>query len=104
MDRRGFIKAGLGAAAMLPVVGAVFAARTAFAEPQLATEVPAAKALVDALQYRNQSDKPDQHCSNCMQFTAQGEGRGTCALIPVPDAQVSENGWCLSWVAKPATG
>jgi hypothetical protein len=53
---------------------------------------------VQALQYVHQSAKPDQKCSNCMFFTAEGGGLGKCQLFA--QGYVEETGWCSSWTAK----
>ncbi len=97
LDRRGFLKAGLTAAAVLPMAGALFGARTARAE-ELVTEVEAMKPTVQALQYVHKSVKADQNCINCQFYTA-GEGdQGKCQLFP--QGLVAGPGWCMSWTKK----
>jgi len=54
---------------------------------------------VQALQYKNQSDKPDQHCSVCQFYTPAGGGRGKCQLFAL-GGLVSETGWCMSFTKK----
>lgn len=67
----------------------------------LVTEVPAARATVEALQYTNQSEKPDQRCAGCQFYTARTNSRGACQLFP--QGLVSAQGWCSSWTAKVTT-
>ncbi len=45
---------------------------------QLITEIAGSAAMVQALQYVNQSAKPDQNCGNCQLYTAQSGGVGKC--------------------------
>jgi len=65
---------------------------------QLVTEVPAMAATVQALQYVNESQKPDQDCANCQFYTAQSAERGKCQLFP--QGLVAAEGWCSSWTAR----
>jgi hypothetical protein len=65
----------------------------------LVTDVPAMAPTVQALQYTHKSAKPDQHCSNCMFYTAEGGALGKCQLFA--QGYVEEGGWCMSWAAKP---
>jgi hypothetical protein len=67
-------------------------------EGKLVTEVASAASLVSALQYVNESPKPDQKCGNCQLYTAGAGGRGKCQLFP--EGLVAESGHCASWVAK----
>lgn len=64
----------------------------------LVTEVPAAAALVQAMQYVNPSPKPDQLCSNCQLYTAQSGKLGKCQLFP--QGLVEDTAWCSSWAAR----
>ncbi len=100
MDRREFLKAGLSATLVLPVAGALLATRAARAadDDKLITELEEMKVTVGALQYVNESAKPDQDCANCQFFTATSGGRGKCQLFM--KGVVSEKGWCMSWVKK----
>jgi len=99
MDRREFLKAGLTAAAALPVAATVLGARTAWAEEKLVTEVESAKMTVEALKYVNESTEEGKNCENCQFFTAQGDaGLGKCTLIP--GGLVKATGNCASWTAK----
>jgi len=99
--RRDFLRTGLCAGALLPAAGLVLRAPAAWAEEEkLVTETPAVAATVQALQYRNESDKPDQHCSNCQFFTATSGGHGKCQLFV--QGVVNEKGWCMSWTKKVA--
>ncbi len=65
---------------------------------QLITEIAGSAAMVQALQYVNQSAKPDQNCGNCQLYTAQSGGVGKCQLFAT--GLVKEAGWCASWAAK----
>jgi hypothetical protein len=67
-------------------------------EGQLVTEVTAIASLVSALQYVNESTKPDQKCANCQLYTAGPGQRGKCQLFA--QGLVKETGWCASWVAR----
>lgn len=99
--RRDFLRTGLAASALLPVAAVVLRARPALAEEtKLVTETPAVAATVQALQYKNQSDKPDQHCALCQFYTPTGGGRGKCQLFV--QGLVSETGWCMSFTKKVA--
>ena len=101
LTRRDFLRTGLAAGALIPAVGVLLNARSAFAEDEkLVTETPAVAATVQALQYRNPSDKPDQHCSTCQFFTPKGNGTGKCQLFV--QGLVSETGWCMSYTKKAA--
>jgi hypothetical protein len=99
LDRREFLKAGLTAAAALPIAGALFGARTARA--QAVTDVESMKLTVQALQYAATSDKPDQNCANCQFYTPGEGGTGKCMLFV--EGTVTEAGWCMSWTKKVAT-
>ena len=65
---------------------------------RLVTELASAAAIVNVIQYVNQSPKPDQNCANCQLYTAVSGGRGKCQLFA--KGLVAEMGWCASWVAK----
>lgn len=69
-------------------------------DTKLVTAYPQNAALVKSLGYVHESQKPDQHCSNCFFFTPTSEGRGRCQLFP--RGRVEVGGWCTSWQAKPA--
>jgi len=99
--RRDFLRTGLAAGALIQVAGLVLRARPASAEEEkLVTETPSVAATVQALQYKNQSDKPDQHCSICQFYTPKGGGHGKCQLFV--QGLVSETGWCMSFTKKVA--
>jgi hypothetical protein len=66
----------------------------------LVTELDSMKANVQALQYVNQSPKPDQNCANCRFYTAKQGGRGSCQLFT--QGLVEAEGWCTGWQAKDA--
>jgi hypothetical protein len=69
-------------------------------ERALVTEVEAMRPTAQALKYTSESTQPDQHCSNCLFYTAADGGLGKCQLFP--QGYVAERGWCSSWSAKPA--
>jgi hypothetical protein len=98
MDRRGFLKAGLTSAALLPVAGTIFAARIARAEDELVTQIEANQVMVTALQYVETSAKPDQNCANCQLYTPGADGKGKCQLFQL--GVVPDGGWCMSWTKK----
>lgn len=56
--------------------------------------------MVKSLKYIEETENPDQTCSNCALYTppekaqTAPEGCGGCQLFPGP---VTENGWCSSW-------
>jgi hypothetical protein len=97
LDRREFLKAGLTAAAVLPLASALLPG-TARAEDEMVTEVEAMKPTVQALQYVSESTKPDQSCKLCQFYTPVENGKGKCQLFV--QGLVSENGWCMSWTKK----
>jgi hypothetical protein len=66
----------------------------------LVTEVEAMRPTVEALQYVSASTRPDQHCSNCLFYTAAEGGLGKCQLFL--QGYVEERGWCSSWSARPS--
>jgi hypothetical protein len=50
------------------------------------------------LAYIEQTEIPDQLCSNCQHYVDAPPGEcGTCALIPGP---INPDGWCMSWTEK----
>jgi hypothetical protein len=97
--RRDFLRTGIAAGALIPAAGIALRARPAWAEEEkLVTEIPAVAATVQALQYKVQSDKPDQNCKNCQFYTAGAGGKGKCQLFV--QGLVAEAGWCMSWTKK----
>jgi hypothetical protein len=99
LTRRDFLRTGIAAGALLPVAGIALRAPVAWAEEEkLVTEIPAVAATVQALQYTNQSEKPDQSCANCQFYTPASGGRGKCQLFV--QGLVAEKGWCMSWTKK----
>jgi hypothetical protein len=65
------------------------------------SEIDRRESQIEALDYVEQTEKPNQNCANCnfYQQPASGENCGGCTLFPGP---VHPNGWCKTWVA--ATG
>ena len=51
-----------------------------------------------ALQYVNETTKPDQDCEGCQLYTAGADGTGKCQLFA--KGLVKGSGWCASWVQK----
>lgn len=99
MNRRDFIKTGLSAAAVLPAAGVLLHAAPARAEgDQLVTEIADQAPMVAALQYVNESAKPDQKCTDCQFFTPGEGGKGKCQLFQ--KGLVTDGGWCASYVKK----
>jgi hypothetical protein len=89
-SRRQFLKIGGAAIAMIPVVamsGKVMASTNA--------------AMRASMKYQ---DKPngDKHCATCMQFVPGKTAKdlGGCKIFP-GDTEISPNGYCVAWVAKP---
>ena len=98
ITRREFMKTGLAAGALLPVVGGTLLRPGVARAEGLVTEEPSAQAIVQALGYVNESAKPDQKCGNCQLYTAGEGGTGKCQLFPA--GLVKETGWCMSWTKK----
>lgn len=89
-SRRQFLKIGGVALAMIPVValsGKVMASTNA--------------AMRTSMKYQ---DKPngDKRCSGCMQFVPGKNPKdlGGCKIFP-GDTEISPNGYCVAWAAKP---
>lgn len=62
------------------------------------TDLASAAPMVAALQYTNDSPKPDQNCDGCQLFTATDSSGGKCQLFPV--GLVKVGGWCASWAPR----
>lgn len=99
-SRRRFIQ-------IVPVAGAaVFATRTAFAQPAMVGEKdPQAVALgyvadatkADKAKFKNYA--AGQACSGCALYTGKaGDAGGGCALFP--GKQVAAKGWCSAFAKK----
>lgn len=73
--------------------------------PHLTVDDPTAKAMgyvEDAAKAAKieSTFKAGSHCANCQLFQA-AQAKGGYAPCPLfPGKQVSQNGWCRSWVAK----
>jgi hypothetical protein len=94
LGRMSLVGAGVllaGARTLLP--------RTARAAEGPITEFEANKPIYTAVQYTEKSEKPDQHCSLCILYTAGDGGRGKCSLFA--QGTVNNNGWCTSFSPKP---
>ena len=104
VPRRTVLKGALAGLAAIPVVAAIARAEAA-APAKLDPNDAQAKALgyitdttkVDAK--TNPMHKPDQTCSNCVQY----QGKGTDAAAPCTifaGKLVEGNGWCKVWAKK----
>lgn len=118
LSRRNFCKKSLSILVAAPVVATL--SDNAFAQAAPTKALDPANPTAVALGYYEDATKVDtakwpkkaqpgaaQSCSNCMLLTKAGlkaDGKsgewGTCGLFP--QALVPVNGWCNSWVAKPA--
>ena len=88
--RRGLLKIGSAALAMIPVV--------AFTDRAFAATNAGMRA---ALKYQ---DKPmaEKSCTGCMQFVpgASAKAPGACKIMP-GDTEIAPTGYCTAWVKKP---
>jgi hypothetical protein len=88
--RRRFVK--IGGATMIAIPLAAWTNRSLSATNA---------AMRSALKYQ---DKPngDKNCAGCLQFVPgqSATGPGGCKLMP-GDTEISPNGYCTAWVAKP---
>jgi hypothetical protein len=89
-SRRQFLKVGGATIAMIPILavsGNAMAATNA--------------AMRTAMKYQ---DKPngDKHCASCLQFVPgkTPKALGGCKVFP-GDTEISPQGYCVAWVAKP---
>lgn len=120
-SRRGFLKGGAAVVSSLAVLPVLTHAQGALAEAgaqaPLDPEAPTAKALgyvhdatkVDTAKFpkRKSPEGDNQFCSNCALMTEQGikladhPGEwGKCSIFP--QGLVNVDGWCNSWIEKPA--
>lgn len=89
-SRREFLKIGGAAIAMIPMV-------------TLSGNALAAKntAMRTSMKYQ---DKPSgaKHCATCMHFVPgkTAKALGGCQIFP-GDTEISPNGYCVAWAAKP---
>ena len=61
---------------------------------------PAEIELRGTLAYNDLSPEPAKQCTNCLQFEPpRGSGCGGCKVLKGP---IHPNGYCRSWVTKPA--
>ena len=104
MPRRTVLKGALAGLAAIPVVAVVTRAEAAPAKLDVAD--PQAKALgyiadttkVDAK--TNPTHKPEQKCSNCVQFQGKaGDATAPCTIFG--GKLVDGNGWCKVYAKKP---
>lgn len=89
-SRRQFLKIGGAALALIPVV--------AMSGKAMASTNAAMRA---SMKYQ---DKPngEKHCATCIQFVPgkNPKGLGGCKIFP-GDTEISPQGYCVAWVAKP---
>ena len=87
--RRKFLKIGVAALAMIPVMVASDRANAA-----------TNASLRTALKYQGKPDG-DKSCANCMQFVpgASAKAMGSCKAIP-GDTEISLQGYCVAWAKK----
>jgi len=89
-SRRQFLKIGGAALALIPVV--------AVSGKAMASTNAAMRA---SMKYQ---DKPngDKHCATCIQFVPgkNPTALGGCKIFP-GDTEISPQGYCVAWVAKP---
>lgn len=114
-NRRDAVKLMLGAALAIPVSTLVGVGRAHAQAAPPADAVMANDPTANALKYNHDATKADraaaarpglpaaeQTCANC-QLLQPGTGTAdwkVCTLLP--GKLVSINGWCTSWIAKPA--
>jgi len=107
--RRALIKAAVGGAMALPLMGLATGGAALAADAALVPlkpDDPTAKALgysEDATKVdlkANPAHKPDQSCSGCVQYKGKaGDARGGCNLFA--GKSVNAHGWCKVWAKKP---
>jgi fructose-1,6-bisphosphatase/inositol monophosphatase family enzyme len=89
----------LGSSALVAAFVAGWVRRAATEPHELVTDIAANKALLEGIQYVNESKKEGQHCANCVLYSASEGGLGKCQLFP--QGFVKQTGWCMSWSARP---
>lgn len=116
-SRREFLKKSAVAITALPILATVAATPCAFAQPAPTAPLDPESPVAKALGYSHDSTKVDaakfpkhqagQACHACNFFSAGGqkiagqEGEwGKCTIFPM--GLVNSNGWCNSFVPKPA--
>ncbi len=88
-----------------PILSAVLSACGSKDKPDSCNDVSALsaseKAVRDALKYSDTSPDPAKLCSNCLQYEVAAEPSkcGGCKIVKGP---IHPDGYCVSWVAKPA--
>ncbi len=106
LPRRALLKGAIAGLAAIPVVAVVGEARAAAPGKPLDVDDPQAKALGYALDTTkvdpkaNPMHKPEQKCSNCVQW----QGKPTDAVAPCAifaGRTVVGPGWCKVWAKKP---
>ncbi len=90
---------GLGAVAALTAAAPWLAAEALAAETELATDVPANKALLSSIGFVSKTEKEGQQCSGCLLYQAAEGGVGKCQIIQ--NGVVPAEGWCLSFAPRP---
>lgn len=93
-SRRGLLRSGLTAAAVLGAVR-VAAADKVCADPAQLDD--GQKSLRASMNYVEKSSDPSKTCNVCGFFQPAGDGCGTCQIFSGP---ANANGYCDSWGAK----
>jgi hypothetical protein len=87
-SRRSVLKAG-----MVMVAGATMATTGA----AIATTADAQQKMAQKMvQYIPETKKPNQMCSNCVNFVAPN----ACKIV---DGEIHPGGWCVAWAPAPKT-
>ncbi len=106
ISRRGMVKGGLIAGALIPAIGLMADTAGAAGLPPLDRKDPTAQALgfvtnatkVDAA--ANSTYKPNQKCGTCAQYQGKaGDASGGCNIFA--GKSVPAGGWCKVWAQKP---
>lgn len=98
-SRRKLLRAGVAAAAALPLGLALEGQARADELPKLSEDDPQAKALHyvhDATKSQSSARQKDAFCYNCMHFKGGPDDRwGPCNVFP--GKRVNRDGWCSAW-------
>jgi hypothetical protein len=105
--RRSVLKGAFAGLAAIPVVTVMGRAEAAAAPVKLDANDPMAKSLAYSANTAtvddkaNATHKPDQLCSNCLQFQGKaGDAEGPCVIFG--GKLVAAKGWCKVWAKKSA--
>lgn len=96
-NRRKFVTMVGASAAVIPLT-ALVGTLPSYADGHLPMVDPES-AQATALQYMEESDKPEQNCANCTLYQGKVDGKaGPCPLFP--GNEVTAAGWCSAYVPK----